>query len=450
MREGVLDNTDDVVHGSHIELGEGILASGNDLLLHGLDEGESEDGGKEGLEEILVLPRILPDANVGVELEGGLVSLIDADEDILVVRVDDANTVEEALNHGSGVIDITLLDSGERGADSLGRLRKVDELHNAAELVAILLKLAVLHSTDGGEEHFDDRVAIDLEVILEFGEEAAEVGGAHECVVVSKDGQKLLNILGADVFASGQALDGGLVGNNLDEEATNEVADSSALVGRPLRDGQLESLIAQAGGKEGLVLVLDADKKSKDIEINAIRLEHARKDLSKLLLLGDLGLNEASEGELLLGAAEENLGGGLADVSAVVEPVLRLVGGLSSDDVLADLSVVDNDVLDEVVLEGGRVSEDLGHILDLLPVGLHLGAVSLELLDIRENGRDVLNALGAGDDRLRGAVTVGLLAVACIVWVFKVLLASYDVSFIIRLLDWLDYNNNFLAMFYLV
>ena len=30
------------------------------------------------------------------------------------------------------------------------------------------------------------------------------------------------------------------------------------------------------------------------------------------------------------------------------------------------------------------------------------------------------------------------------------LLASYDVSFIIRFLDWLDYNNNFLAMFYLV
>ena len=382
MREGVLDNTDDVVHRSHIKLGEGILTSGNDLLLNGLDEGESKDGGKEGLEEILVFPRILPDANVGVELEGGLISLIDADEDVLVVRVDDANTVEEALNHGSGVVDVTLLDSRERGSDSLGRLRKVNELHNAAELVAILLKFAVLHSTDGGEEHLDDRVAIDLEVILELGEEAAEVGGAHERVVVGKDGQKLLDVLGADMLASGQALDGGLVGNNLDEEATNEVADSSALIGRPLRDGQLESLPAHAGGKEGLVLVLDADKKSKDIEIDAVRLEHARKDLGKLLLLLDLGLNEASEGELLLGATKQDLGGGLTDVLAIVKPVLRLVGGLSGDDVLADGSVVDDDVLDEVVLEGSRVGKDLGHILDLLPVGLHLSAISLELLDI--------------------------------------------------------------------
>ena len=411
VRDGVLNDGDNVIHRRPVILGEGVLASGNDLRADSLAEGNEEDDGEQRLKEALVLPSLLPDLEVGVQLKGSLISLIDADEDVLIVSADDADTGEEALEHLGDVAHV-LLRSISLGNDLLGliSLRDVDKLHDLAELLAELLVVTELHGSDSLFDHIEHGISIDLEIIAVHTENIGHLGRVDKSVVVGNDGREVF--VGDDGLASGQALDGGGVSSVLDEGTGKEVANGGLLVSAPLGNTLLEGLPADGGGEKCLVLVLDANEKSKHINLLAVRLKHALEDASKLLLGEDtsllrLDLN-AGESELLLSAAEDDLGSGLTDVLTEVEPVLALVGSLSGNDLGADGCVVDDDVLENVVLESGGVGEDFLHSLNLLPVGLDAGgAVSLELLDVTENSGDVLSALGTGKDGFLLAVVVG-------------------------------------------
>jgi len=284
VANGVFDGVNDLVIRGPVILLEGLLAGGNDLLSDGLTEGDEEDDGEQTLEEALVLPGFLPDVQVSVELESSLVGLIDADKQIHEVHINDANTAEEALEHLSNVghinLGLSLLLDDLNGFVGLGH---VDKVHDLTELLAELLEVALVVGGHGLLDHVHDGVSIDLEIV---SIQAESIGHGRWRKHLLDIVDTLLRDLSADNgLASGQALNGGRVSNVLNEETAKHVAKSGLLVGRPLCNGLFDSLNTGSGSHEGLIFLLDANQKSKNVNLNTVALEDTGNHLSKLLLV---------------------------------------------------------------------------------------------------------------------------------------------------------------------
>jgi len=293
-----------------------------------------------------------------------LVSEQDAIEESGEVEVSDLGGLEETLeefsNHHGGIFDT--LDLGKSGRLDLfvlgGLLKKVtDELTEFLHIITDLLSLS------------EELLGVFLNVsghLRKVGESVGEV--AH----------RLLNwcdVLGAgeNVLASWKTSLELLIGTNSTNSNTEKIAN--LLLNVWSVEELSEGLNSGIEHKGGLILVVDAEKKSLEVEGDIVGLEDTLGDLGKLVLL-----------HVLLGLlASVDLGDGSSDHLSVGLEVLCLQAGDSGLEIGVDVNVVDRDLTLLSPLEGGWLGEGVDHFGEL---GL-LGAVSLNTFGISHNLLDI-------------------------------------------------------------
>ena len=154
------------------------------------------------------------------------------------------------------------------------------------------------------------------------------------------------------------------------------------------------------------VLLLEIRDSNLDIRENGFGISNAGVDILEALGVQS-SVEDTSNNEFELGGSqvvdlcnlslrflsEDSLGSSLSNLKSEVVVVLGFIVMDSGLDFLKDIFSVDEEVLTNVVGEGGWTSEDGGHLFKLGPVSLEMRAVRHGGLDHLEHGSNFLDSV---------------------------------------------------------